>query len=353
MKNYKLSPLVMSSLIATTLVACKEASKDIASTDTPASKTAAATPDKEATKLVIYSGRSEGLVGSVLKKFDEAHPEIEIDVRYNKTPALANQVKAEGEQCPADVLWFQDSGYLSSLKDQLAPLPEAITSTIDQRFLPSDKRWLGITGRLRVLVYNTAELKPEQLPRTLKALSDKKWKGKLGWAPGNASLHAHVSALRHTWGEEETEKWLNAMKANKPMRFPKNSPQVKAAHAGEISIGWVNHYYLHKLKTTDYKAANFSFPEENDPGNVLMLSGAAIRSGSKNKDAAEKLLKYLVSKDVQTYFAKDRFEYPTKPGIATHPDVEPLTSLKLNNIDQSVLADVEKSVQLLNKLGIE
>lgn len=353
MKHYALSELAMSSLVAITLFACKDTSNDKAVTNKPASKPAEAAAKKDVTKLVIYSGRSEGLVGSILKKFDNAHPEIELDVRYNKTPALANQVKAEGAQCPADVLWFQDSGYLSSLKDQLAVLPETITSTIDQRFLPTDKRWLGVTGRLRVLVYNTNELKPEQLPQSLKELSAPKWKGKIGWAPGNASLHAHVSALRHTWGEEETEKWLTAMKANEPMRFPKNSPQVKAANAGEISIGWVNHYYLHKLKTDDYKAANFSFPTENDPGNVLMLSGAAIRSGSKNQEAAQKLLKYLVSKDVQTYFAKDRFEYPTKPGIPTHPDVAPLNSLKLSNVDQSVLADVEKSVQLLNKLGIE
>ena len=345
--------MVMISIISSSIIACKDAPKSESVPKEAASKPTTATPKAKPSKLVIYSGRSEGLVGSVLKKFDEAHPEIELDVRYNKTPALANQVKAEADQCPADVLWFQDSGYLSSLKDQLAVLPETITATIDQRFLPTDKRWLGITGRLRVLVYNTNALKPEELPRSLKSLSNPKWKGKIGWAPGNASLHAHVSALRHTWGEEETEKWLLAMKANEPMRFPKNSPQVKAAHAGEISIGWVNHYYLHKLKTADYKAANFSFPEENDPGNVLMLSGAAIRSGTKNREAAEKLLAYLVSQDVQKYFSQDRFEYPTKPGIATHPDVTPLSELKLSKIDQSVLADVEKSVQLLNKLGIE
>ena len=206
---------------------------------------------------------------------------------------------------------------------------------------------------MAVLVYNTDKVKSEDLPKSLADLADPKWKGQLGRAPGNASLHAHVSALRHLWGEEKTKSWLQGIKANEPLRFPKNSPQVKAAHSGEISIGWVNHYYLHKLKQEGYKAANYSFANEADAGNLLMLSGAAVRAGSKNPAGALKLLNYLVSDKVQAYFAQKRYEYPTKPGIKTHPDVTPLKDLKLANIDQKPLADVKKSIELINQLGIE
>jgi iron(III) transport system substrate-binding protein len=349
MKKHSLSLIAMSGALA---IACTENISRPTVVSSPSAGTTEA-PVPTITKLVVYSGRGEGLVGSVLQDFDKANSDIELDVRYNKTPALANQVIAEGKQCPADVLWFQDSGYLSALGDRLLPLPPALTSTIDQRFLAGDKRWLGITGRLRVLVYNTDLVKADELPKSLAELAESKWKGKLGWAPGNASLHAHVSALRHLWGEDKTEEWLKGVKANEPLRFPKNSPQVKAAHAGEISIGWVNHYYLHKLKTDGFKAANYSFPSENDAGNLLMLSGAAIRSNSKNVAAATRLLEYLVSKKVQTYFSQKRFEYPTKPNIATHPDVTPLDQLKLAKINQKQLSDVSKSIALINKLGIE
>ena len=335
-------------------IACTKADDSKTATNAvskPASAPAA--EEKTTTKLVVYSGRSEGLVGSVLGDFDAAHADIELDVRYNKTPALANQVLAEGDQSPADVLWFQDSGYLSSMGDKLMVLPKTLTSTVDQRFSAPDGRWLGVTGRLRVLVYNTDKVKPNDLPKSLADLTDAKWKGKMGWAPGNASLHAHVSALRHLWGEDKTKAWLQGIKANEPLRFPKNSPQVKAAHSGEILVGWVNHYYLHKLKQDGYKAANYSFVTEGDAGNLLMLSGAAIRAASKKQAAALKLLEYLVSDSVQAYFAQKRFEYPTKPGIKTHPDVTPIKDLKLANIDQKPLADVQKSIALINELGIE
>ena len=37
------------------------------------------------------------------------------------------------------------------------------------------------------------------------------------------------------------------MKAILPVSFPKNSPQVAVANEGTIALGWVNHYYLHRL----------------------------------------------------------------------------------------------------------
>jgi iron(III) transport system substrate-binding protein len=351
MKIYN-TPSIIVALSLCSALACTQSSPERSPKST--SQPGADTKDAfKVTRLVVYSGRSEGLVGSILQDFDEANPNIKLDVRYNSTPTLANQVIAESEQCPADVLWFQDSGYLSALGDRLLPLPTSITATIPARFQATDKRWIGITGRLRVLVYNAQKLKAEDLPQSLFDLSDSKWKGRLGWAPGNASMHAHVSALRQLWGEEKTRDWLKAMKANAPIRFPKNSPQVKAAHSGEIDLGWVNHYYLHKLKQDGYQAKNYSFPNAEDAGNLLMLSGVGIRAGTKNENAAVRLLHYLLTDKVQNYFAKQRFEYPVREGVQTHPDVTPLQDLKLAKVDQGHLAEVKASIALLNELGIE
>ena len=80
---------------------------------------------------------------------------------------------------------------------------------------------------------------PERIqapPKTLDELTDPRFKGRVGWAPGNASLHAHVAALRSHWGEEKTKAWLTAMKANQPVVYPKNSPQVRAVSSGEIDM---------------------------------------------------------------------------------------------------------------------
>lgn len=303
--------------------------------------------------LVLYCGRSEALVGPLLERFQQ-ETGVKVSVRYGKTPALASQLLSEGAESPADVIFAQDSGYLGALAAQglLSKLPQETLDRVDPRFRGPEGRWLGTSGRARVLVYGTKSLEPKDLPSSLADLADPKWKGKLGWAPGNSSFQAHVSFLRHAWGEEKTKSWLQAMIKNEPKVYPKNSPQVAAAIAGEIQIGWVNHYYLYR-KGADAPAANYSFRSEGDAGNVLMVSGLAIRSESPRQAEAKKLLAYLVSEAAQNHFAQETFEYPTVPGIKTHERVPALESLKLATVDQSHLADVGPTLELLQELGLQ
>jgi len=303
--------------------------------------------------LVVYCGRSEALVGPILERFSEESG-VKVSVRYGKTPALTSQFLTEGAESPADLIFAQDSGYLGALAGQglLAPLPQELLDRVDPRFRGPKGHWLGTSGRARVLVYGTKSLEPSELPESLAELADPKWKGKLGWAPGNSSFQAHVSLLRHTWGEAKTKSWLEAVMKNEPKVYPKNSPQVAAAISGEIQIGWVNHYYLYR-KGPDAPAANYSFRSSGDAGNVLMVSGLGVRAESPRRVAAEKLLAYLVSESAQAHFANEVFEYPTVPGIKTHERVPSLESLNLAEVDQSHLADVGPTLKLLQELGLQ
>ena len=117
---------------------------------------------------------------------------------------MANRIATEGEKTEADLFFAQDSGYLGALatKGHLKPLSADITSLVPETHRDKEGRWVATSGRARVLVYDPKSVKPEELPTSLKALGDAKWKGKLGWAPGNASFQAHVSALRHLWGKK-------------------------------------------------------------------------------------------------------------------------------------------------------
>lgn len=315
---------------------------------------ATAEPSATPTTLVVYCGRGEGLVGSFLSAYDEGHPEVVLDVRYNKTPALASQVQAEGAECPADVIWLQDSGFLGALAEggRLAPLPEDVLARVEPRFREAGGRWVGVTGRLRVLVYDEARTQPSELPRTLAELTEPKWKGKVGWAPANASFQAHLSALRHMWGEERAAEWLRAFQANEPARYPKNGPQVLAVARGEVTLGWVNHYYRHKLKADAPTVRNYSFPAAGDAGNVLMVAGIAARAGSPHQAQAVALVRWLLEAETQARFAQETFEYPLVAGVPTHPDVRPLSEVGLAPVEQVHLADVAPTLELLEQLGL-
>jgi iron(III) transport system substrate-binding protein len=305
------------------------------------------------TVLTVYSGRGESMVGPLFSRIPEDAP-FRVEVQYGKTAEVVTRLLTEGEQSPADVIFAQDSGHLGILAERgaLAPLPESLLSMVAPTFRGSRGTWVGTSGRLRVLVYDTTKLGPETLPQSIEELALPKWRGKLGWAPTNGSMHAHVSALRHAWGEEKTRAWLTAVAANAPIKYPKNSPQVAAANDGAIEIGWVNHYYLHRLDKAGRRAANWSFPAAADPGNLLMVSGVGIRKNSPNTEAAAAFIRWLLSESVQTYFAQEGFEYPTRPGVAIHPDVRPLDLAGLASVEQVDLADLGPTRVMLTELGL-
>ena len=307
----------------------------------------------EISSIRVYSGRSEALVGDLFAKA-EKELGISINVEYGKTDEMVTRMLTEGDQSPADVIFAQDAGHLGALsnRDMLSPLPQSLYSGIHKEYQDDNKRWLATSGRLRVLVYNSETLSPEELPKSLYELSDPKWKGRLGWAPSNGSFLSHLSGIRHVWGEEKTEEWLKGVIANTPGVYPKNSPQVKAVDEGTLEIGWVNHYYLHKLNKDKTPAKNYSFPEKGDPGNVLMLAGMGIRKNTKNTEVSQKLLKWMVSKTAQEWFVQKNYEYPTIPGIPSHPDVLSLSPENLANIPQSHLADIGPTKTLLKKMGL-
>ena len=181
-----------------------------------------------------------------------------------------------------------------------------------------------------------------------------RWTGRLGWAPGNGSYQAHVSALRDIWGEEKTRTWLAGIQSIEPKVYDKNSPQVKAVANGEIDIGWVNHYYLHRLQETepDLQAANYHFPTAGDAGNLMMLSGVAMVQHADNAAAAETFIRFLLSDQAQTWFTQKGFEYPTVEGVELHPDLPPALEGMLE-VDQEALADVMGTRQVLDELQIQ
>lgn len=303
--------------------------------------------------VTVYSGRSESMVGDLFARA-EKELGLSIDVQYGGTPELTTRLLTEGDASPADIFFAQDSGHLGVLAKtgRLAELDPSLLESVSTVFRDPAGRWLGTSGRLRVLVYDPARTSTDAMPQSLRELADPSWKGRLGWAPGNGSFQAHVSYLRAAWGEEETRAWLRGVQANAPKVFPKNSPQVAAVNDGALEIGWVNHYYLHRVDPNGRKAANWSFPADSDAGNVMMVAGMGRLSHSDAVASADALMAWFVSQPVQEVFAQNNKEYPARSGVATHADVTPLDQVNVATVDQASLTDLGPTRAMLKELGL-
>ena len=304
-------------------------------------------------RLVIYSGRSESLVAPIIEQFAEATG-IDVQVKYGSTFAMAATLLEEGPNSPADVFFAQDPGGLGAVSSMLSTLPADVVLKVPEWARASDGSWVGISGRARVLVYSTELVSEDELPTSVMDLTDPKWKGKLGWPPGNASFRTMITAMRIMWGEDETRQWLLDMQKNEPGVFPKNTPIVAAAGTGEVAIGLVNHYYLHRFiqEAGDEFAARNLFLKNGGPDSLVMVAGAGIIDTGANRDNAEAFMRFMLSKVAQQYFAGQTFEYPLVEGVKTHRLLPPIDTLNGPDIDLSSLSDLQGTDALLRETGV-
>jgi iron(III) transport system substrate-binding protein len=306
--------------------------------------------------LTIYSGREEELVGPLIDRFEQSSG-VDVEVRYGDSAELAATIAEEGNNSPADVFFAQDPGSLGALEGEqlLAELPDEVLDRVPERFRDSDRRWVGTSGRVRVIAYNTDEVPEEEVPESVSELTDPKWKGKVGIAPTNASFQAFVTAMRLIDGDEKAREWLEGMRANDVKVYERNTPIVEAVAAGEIQLGLVNHYYLGLVKeeSPDAPVANF-YLSSNDPGSLVSVAGAGIVEGTDDEDAAREFVQYLLSDEGQRFYAEEaeEAEYPVVAGIAPKGGIEPIANVQGPSVQLDAFgAELEETLELLREVG--
>lgn len=303
--------------------------------------------------LTIYCGRSEALVGPLIERFKE-NSGLAVRVRWGSTAELAATLLEEGGRARADVFFAQDPGGLGAVADMLAILPDEILVRVDPRFRDGNGRWVGISGRSRVVVYNTDQLSEDNLPSDLWGYTQPEWRERLGWAPTNASFQTMVTAMRALWGEEDTSRWLHGIQANAPKVYPNNTSIVAAVGAGEIDAGFVNHYYLYRFLQEEGE----SFPARNlflgdgGPGSLVMAAGAGALAVSQNHEAAHEFIAFLLSEEAQRYFADRTHEYSLAGEGIAPVGLPRLNELQSADIGAEQLQDMQGAIRLLQREGI-
>jgi len=301
--------------------------------------------------LIVYSGRSEELVQPLIDQFTESTG-IEVEVRYAGSTDLAATLLQEGDSTEADVFFAQDPASLGSVAGLLSELPQSVLDSVDPRFADRNGRWVGTSGRVRTFIYNTDT--SVELPQTIDDVTDPSWFGEVGVAPTNGSFLAFVSAMILERGEDATLEWLKALAANDPQDYPKNTPIVAAADAGEIEGGLVNHYYLLRLRAEGEgnDSENWFIPA-GDVGTLVMPAGAGILSGTDVPESARQFVEFLLSEAAQTYFANETFEFPLIPEVQPSGGLPALEDLNTPDIDLSQLADVlDDATRLVSEAGL-
>jgi iron(III) transport system substrate-binding protein len=326
------------------------ASDATAAGSAPDVTTAGAAP---AGTLTVYSGRTEDLVGPLVEEFIAATG-IDTEVRYGDSAEMLLLIEEEGDNSPADVYYSQGAGYLGELSSVggLEPLDPALLDRVPEQLRSPAGDWVGLSGRARTVVYNTDELTEDDLPDSILDFTDPAWNGRIGYAPTNASFQDFVTALRAIEGEDAARAWLEGILANGAVPYENNTLVVEAVAAGEVSVGFVNHYYLYRFlaEDPDYPAAN-KFFGGGDPGALINIAGVGIVAGTDEPELAEEFIEFMLSVDAQTYFAEETFEIPVIDGVEASVELPSFEPSSLPDFDLNLLLDLQGTIDLLTDVG--
>lgn len=310
----------------------------------------------EPVTLTVYSARKEHLIKPLFDLYTEKTG-TKIQYITDKASPLLSRLKSEAENTPADMLITVDAGNLWKAAEDgvLRTVESSVLETNVPENLQDDKnQWFGLSIRARTIVYAKDRVKEGELT-TYEGLADDHWNGRLCLRTSkkvyNQSL---VASMISNLGEEKTESivagWVNNLATDV---FSNDTKAMNAVQAGQCDATVVNTYYFGRLqkKAADENLAIF-WPNQNDRGVHINISGAGVTKHAKNPEAAIDLLEWLSSEQAQQQFAQLNQEYPVNTQVPAADDVVAWGEFKRDSLNVSEAGRLQPAaVKLMDRVN--
>lgn len=315
-----------------------------------------------AEEVNLYSARIEALIKPMLDRFTE-QTGIKVNLVTGDADELLSRLQNEGRNSPADLLITTDAGRLHRAKQ--AELVQAVESDVLNQRIPSAYRdpegyWFGLSLRARPIMYVKGKVDPAELS-TYEDLADPRWNKQICIrSSGNIYNQSLVASMIAAHGVEATETWAKGLVSNfaQPPRGG-DRDQIKAAAAGQCSLAIANTYYLAGMVNSDDPAEREAaakmgvfWPNQNDRGTHVNVSGAAVTKAAKNRDNAIKLMEFLTSAEAQQWYADVNGEYPVVAGIASSALLQQWGEFKADPLNMGLLGENNReALKLMDRAG--
>ena len=311
---------------------------------------------KAAEEVNIYSHRQQFLLQPFLDKFTEKTG-IQTNVVF-ASKGLAQRLAAEGKASPADLVLTVDISRLAEYADMglFQPIEsEILNQSIPSQFRGDGNIWFGLSKRSRIIAVSKDRVASGEITR-IEDIVDPKWRGRVCSRKGSHVYNrALLASLVAHYGEAKAQAWAEGLVANLARRPQGNDrAQAKAIFSGECDVAIMNHYYYGKMLTSDEaeqrdwaNAITLIFPNQQDRGAHINISGGGVAQYAPNKENAVKFLEFLVSDEAQRLYGDINYEYAV---TATAPKSEALKiwgDFKGDDLPIQALSDNAKTAQMI------
>ena len=309
-------------------------------------------------RVTVYSGRGEFLVGELMGEIRDRYPDLDLRVRYGGAADLANQIRTEGEASPADVFFTVNAGILGLLANdgRLRSLPESVLALGREGYQDPEGQWIGTSGRVRSVPYNTDALTADDVPTDILAFPDTDpFQDRFGWAPTYGSFQGFITVMRILNGEQRTRQWLRDMLDLGVNEYSDEFRVAQAVADGEIDAGLTNHYYVIRvLQARSDVPLDLTFTE-NDAGSFFNVAGAGIVDTTDHPTQSSNFVRHLLSAEAQDYVARAAtYEYPMIPEVDPIDRLPSFSDLNPPDLDlaEFARADINETIDLMEEVGV-
>lgn len=310
----------------------------------------------------VYSARHYDTDDALYRQFED-ETGIKVKIIEGGSDALLERLRREGNRSPADVFITVDAGRLNKAEEEgiFQPISSAVLEErVPENLRHPDGLWFGLTQRVRVILASKDRVKEGEIT-TYEDLAKPKWKDRvLIRSSSNIYNQSLVGSILEAYGDEGALAWCKGV-VNNMARKPQGGDrdQIRAVAAGEGDVAVANHYYYARLLTSDNeadrKAANsvrLIFPNQQDRGAHVNISGAGVVKSAPNKDNAIKFLEYLVSPEAQAIIASGNSEYPIAPDAKLTPVLEQFGEFEADDVSAHKFGkNNRKAIRMMDQAG--
>ena len=321
-------------------------------------------PAIAADSVNVYSSRGEPLIAPLLERFSE-ETGIAVNLVTADSKALMQRLHAEGRNSPADILLTVDAGNLTAAKTEglFQPIKsKVLTSRIPANLRDPENNWFGLSQRARVIIYNPKNVDVSNL-KSYEDLAKPEWADSICVRSSSNIYNQSLLASMIANSDVETaEAWAKAVRGNMARKPQGNDrAQILAAAAGECDLAIANTYYLGVMLNGDdaeqkaaAQAVELIYPNQDDRGTHVNVSGAGVTKFSPNRRNAIKLLEFLSSDEAQNWYAEVNSEFPTVPGVALSETVASWGEFKADTLNVTKLGEFNaEAVRAFDRAGWE
>ena len=284
-----------------------------------------------ANEVNIFSARHYDSDIQLYEKFTNKTG-IKVNIVSGKDKALQKRITEEGVDCIADLYITADAGRLGTFQEK-SMFQKAINSSKKiKAVVPANFRtnyWTGIAKRARIMYYSPERVSANELNgMTYEGLADPKWIGRIVIRKSNNVYNQSlVASLVQNNGKNPTAKWAKGVVANMARDSKGNDrAQILAVAAGEADLAVANTYYLALMlsgkkgpeQQEAAKKVKPFFPNQQDRGTHMNISGGGVLTYAPNRVNAIQLLEFLLTKEAQEHIVNNTFEYPMIEGVKPH-----------------------------------